>query len=88
MVLQYWHFAVLAAVAALVLWGLRASRRPTLFGLAALLVITSGWLLYTLVLEEPAINQEIEDVALIGLPAVLGLGLGVLAIKGTRGRRA
>jgi integral membrane sensor domain MASE1 len=88
MVLQYWHFAVLAALCALVLWGLRASRRTTLFGLAAILVIISGWLLYTLVLEESYLEHDMEDVALIGIPAVLGISLGVLAVKGTRSRRA
>jgi hypothetical protein len=88
MVLQYWHFAVLAGLVALVVWGLRASRRTTLFGLAALLVITGGWLLYTLVLEEPYLDQSVEDAALIGVPVVLGIGLGALALKGTRSRRA
>lgn len=88
MVLQYWHFAVLAGLVALVVWGLRASRRTTLFGLAAFLVITGGWLLYTLVLEEPYLDHGVEDAALIGVPVVLGIGLGALALKGTRSRRA
>lgn len=59
-----------------------------MFGLAALLVITGGWLLYTFVLEEPYLDHSVEDAALIGVPVVLGIGLGALALKGTRSRRA
>ncbi len=82
MVFQYWHLAVVAAFAALVVVGWRARRQPTLVILAALSLAVSGFLLWTLVLEEPFesdLNAKLDSVALIGVPAVLGVGLGVLA---------
>lgn len=92
MVFQYWHLVVVVALVALVVGAFRVSRQRTLLGLAAALVAISGFLLYTLVLEEQHLehdlNSWLEVLALIGIPAVLGVGLGMLAIKRTRGRRA
>jgi hypothetical protein len=86
MAFQYWHLAVVAAVVALVVWGLVAARRKALAVLAAALVLISGWLYYTLIVDEgPYIEHSFQDVALIGLPAVIGLGLGVLAARRASG---
>lgn len=88
MVPEYWHLAVIAALVALVVWGFRASRSRTMFGLAVTLLVISGWLLYTLVLEETGLefdlNSSLDTVAIIAIPAVLGTVLGLLAIKGLK----
>lgn len=92
MVFQYWHLAIPVALGALVVWGLRVARQATLLALAAALLAVSGFLLYTLVLEETNLqhdlNSQVEDAALIGVPAVLGLTFGVIALKRIMGRRA
>jgi uncharacterized membrane protein YedE/YeeE len=92
MVFAYWQPAVVVGLVALVGWGLRASRQRTLLGLAIALVIISGFLLYTLVLEEQHLDQDLngqlQTLAMIGIPAVLGLGLGALAVKRARSSRA
>ncbi|XVV15768.1 hypothetical protein ACQP2X_15910 [Actinoplanes sp. CA-131856] len=85
MVFHYWHLAVLAGMVALIVWALRVARRPALAVLAALLVVVSGLLFSTLVLDEEFVEHSPADIALIGLPAVLGLGLGALALKRTGG---
>ncbi len=91
MELQYWHFAVVVALVALVVWGLRASWQTTLVGLAGALLIISSLLFYTLVLDEEYLesdlNSRLDSVALIGIPALLGVGLGVFAFTRTRSRR-
>jgi len=90
MVFQYWHLAVVVVLAALVVWGLVASRRRTLFGLAAALLAFSGFALYTLVLDEPDLahdlNSRVEDLALIGLPAVAGVGIALAVMRAGRRR--
>ncbi|GLW27877.1 hypothetical protein [Actinoplanes regularis] len=84
MVFQYWHLLVAVVLTALVVWGLLVSRRRTLIGLAAALVALGGFALYTLVLDEPSLehdlNSRLEDLAFIGVPAVLGIGI-LLAVK-------
>ncbi|GIE86178.1 hypothetical protein [Actinoplanes regularis] len=84
MVFQYWHLLVAVVLTALVVWGLLVSRRRTLIGLAAALVALGGFALYTLVLDEPFLehdlNSRLEDLAFIGVPAVLGIGI-LLAVK-------
>lgn len=89
---QYWYLVVAVALVALVMWGFRVSRQRTLLGVAAALLAISGFLLYTLVLDEPSLEHDLDSRldawALIGIPAVLGVSLGVLAIKRTRSRRA
>jgi hypothetical protein len=91
MVFEYWHLAVAVVLAALVVWGLRASGRRTLLGLAAALLALSGFALYTLVLDEPSLghdlNSRLEDLAFIGIPAVVAVGI-VLAVMRAGGRRA
>ncbi|GLY08483.1 MULTISPECIES: hypothetical protein [Actinoplanes] len=85
---QYWYLAVVAAFLGLIVWGLVAARRKSMFGLAAALIAISGFLLWTLVLEETNIeydmNSIIDTVAMVGIPAVLGIGLGVFALKSRR----
>ncbi|BEL05941.1 hypothetical protein Q0Z83_041320 [Actinoplanes sichuanensis] len=93
MVLQWWHLAVVVAVGALIIWGVRVSRQRTLLGVAAALVVLSGFLLYTLVLEEEPylesdLNGQLETVALIGIPAILGVVLFVVALRRAGTRRA
>lgn len=92
MVFQYWHLVIPVALCALVVWGLRVTRQATLLGVAVTLLAVSGFLLYTLVLDEPNLghdlNSRIEDVAWIGVPAVLGLAFGVFAVKRIMSRRA
>jgi hypothetical protein len=91
MVFQSWHLVGVVLLAALVVWGLRVSRRRTLLGLAATLLALSGFALYTLVLDEPYLehdlNSRLEDVAFIGVPAVVAVGI-VLAVKRVGDRRA
>ena len=91
MVFQYWHLAVVVAVAALVVWGLKVSRRRTLLGLGTTLLALSGFALYTLVLDEPNLghdlNSRLEDLAFIGIPAVIGITL-MLAVKRSGSRQA
>ncbi|GIG90352.1 hypothetical protein [Plantactinospora endophytica] len=88
MVIQYWHLVVIVTLVALAGWGLRVARQRTLLGLAATLLLVSGFLLYTLVIEESAVENGVDDLALIGIPAVLGVGLGLLAVKHAKARRA
>lgn len=92
MVFQYWHLVVVVALGALVMWGFRVSPQRTLIGLAATLVAASGLLLYTLVLDEPYLESDLDSrldaLALIGIPAILGISLGVLVVKRARSRRA
>jgi len=92
MVFQYWYLVIPVALGALVVWGFRAARQTTLIALAAGLLAVSGFMLNTLVLDEPNLghdlNSRIEDVAWIGTPAVLGVVFGVLAVKGIMSRRA
>ncbi|RSM48490.1 hypothetical protein DMB66_46255 [Actinoplanes sp. ATCC 53533] len=87
---QYWQPAVLVVLGALVVWGLVVSRRKTLLGLAIALVTISGFLLYTLVLEESYLEQDtnaqLETVALVGIPAVLGVVFGVFSVRRTGDR--
>jgi hypothetical protein len=92
MAFQYWHLLVPAALLALIVWGFRAARQATLLTLALTLLATSGFLLNTLVLDEPSLNHDLnsvmDDAALIGIPAVLGAALGALAVKQIMSRRA
>jgi len=92
MVFQYWQLVIPVALGALVVWGLRAARQATLLGMGVTLLAVSGFLLYTLVLDEPNLehdlNSRIEDVAWIGMPAALGVAFGVLAVKQLMSRRA
>ena len=92
MVFQYWHLVVVVVLGALVGWSFRVSRQRALLGLAATLVALSGFLLYTLILDEPYLehdlNSRLDALALIGIPAILGVGLGLLAVKRHKSRRA
>jgi len=92
MMFQYWHLVIPAALGALVVWGLRVARQATLLGLAVTLLAVSGFLLHTLVLDEPYLqhdlNSRIADVAWIAAPAVLGMTFGVLAVKRIMSHRA
>ncbi|MEU4690521.1 hypothetical protein [Actinoplanes sp. NPDC023714] len=85
---QYWHLAVVAVLVALIVAGIRLARQKTLIGLAAALLAVSGFLLWTLVLEEDYTNQDLDgrldDVALIGGPALLAAGLILLAVRRRR----
>ncbi|BBH67914.1 hypothetical protein ACTI_45990 [Actinoplanes sp. OR16] len=85
---QNWHLAVVAVFAALIVAGIRLSRQKTLIGLAAALLAVSGFLLYTLVLEEDYASQDLngrlDDVALIGGPSLLAAGLILLAVRRRR----
>ncbi|WP_433789228.1 hypothetical protein [Actinoplanes sp. CA-252034] len=87
----FWQLAVIVALIAAAVWGYRTSQRATLAVTAAVLLITSGLLWYTLVLDEPYLesdaNSRLDAVALIGIPALLGAGAAVLAFRrtGTRG---
>lgn len=83
MAFQWWQLAVVVAVGALAVWGLRVARRPALLTLAAALAMVSGFLLYTLVLDEPYVEHDLGDVAFVVLPAVLAAGLGSLAFRRT-----
>jgi hypothetical protein len=91
MVFQYWHLVVAVVLAALVVWGLLVSRRGTLLGLAGILLAFSGFALYTLVLDEPDLghdlNSRLEDLAFIGVPAIIGISI-MLAVKRAGSRRA
>jgi len=92
MVFQYWHLVVAVVLGALVMWSFRVSRQRTLLGLAATLVIISFFLLYTLILDEPYLERDLDSrldaLGLIGIPAILGVGLGVLVVKRSRSRRS
>ncbi len=85
MVFEYWHLAVVAALVALIVWGLRVARNKAFAALAAGLLVISAWLLWTLVLEEAHLDQDltgqIETGAIIGIPALLGAGLAALAFR-------
>ncbi|MDI6102097.1 hypothetical protein QLQ12_26110 [Actinoplanes sp. NEAU-A12] len=87
---QIWQPVVLVALGALIVWGLLVSRRRTLLGLAIALVTISGFLLYTLVLEEAHLEQDLnaqlDVVALVGIPAILGVVSGVFALRRTGDR--
>ena len=89
---QYWQLVFPIALGAVVVWGLRNAREATLLGLAGTLLATSGLLLYTLILDEPYldpdVNSQVEDLALIGMPAALGVAFGVVGVKRLLGRRA
>jgi hypothetical protein len=90
MVFEYWHLGVLAALAGLIVWGVLVSRRRTMLALGVALIVLSGLLLHTLVLEEVHYEADgavsvLEDVAAIGIPAVAGLIMVVVAVG--RGRR-
>jgi hypothetical protein len=87
MVFQYWHLGVVAAVVAVVVWGMLVARRGTLIGLAVTLVIISGWLLYTLVLDEPYLDHDADTAVMIGTPAVVGVVFGLLAVRNPWARR-
>jgi hypothetical protein len=82
---EYWHLAVIGAVIALLVWGFRTARRTTLVVCAAVLTALSGFLLYTLVLEEPFLdsdlNSRLETGAMIGIPALLAVAFGFFAIR-------
>lgn len=92
MELKLWQLLVMVPVLAvagvLAVWAFRTSPRRALLGGAAALVAISGFLLYTLVLDEPSLghdlNSRLDEVGLIGVPAVLGVGLGVFAVRGRR----
>jgi hypothetical protein len=88
MVFQYWHLVAVVVLGVLVVWGFRVARHRAMLGLAATLVAISGFLLYTLVLDEPNLdhdlNSRLDELALIGIPAVVGVGLGLLAVLRTR----
>ncbi len=75
--------AALVFVAVLVL-AFRASPRAASVGFGALLLVVSGFLLWTLVLEEPFIAEDVnaqwDAAAMIGIPAVLGVGLGAFGL--------
>ncbi len=87
---HYWHLVVLVVLVALVGWGFRVARQRMLLASAVFLVAVSGWLLYTLVLEEVHLDQEgtREALAFVAVPAVAGVGLGALWVKRIRSRRA
>jgi hypothetical protein len=86
--LRYWHLAVVVALTALIVWGVRVARRTTVVVSAAILMVLSGWLFYTLVVDEAYLesdlNSRLDVVGLIGVPAALGVGLIVLAVRRTR----
>jgi hypothetical protein len=88
---QFLLVVVAVVLAALLVWGLLVSRRRTLLGLAAALVALSGFALYTLVLDEPYLendlNGRLDDLAFIGIPALLGVGI-LLAVRRSGGRGA
>ncbi|MBM2620451.1 hypothetical protein JIG36_33570 [Actinoplanes sp. LDG1-06] len=85
MQLELWYVVIAVALAGVVVWGFRASQWRTLAVLAALLLVVSGWLFFTLVLDETYVesdlNSRLDDVVLIGLPALAGIALGVLAFR-------
>jgi hypothetical protein len=82
---EYWHLAVVGAVIALLVWGWRTARRTTLIVCAVVLMALSGFLLYTLVLEEQFVesdlNSMLEAGAMIGIPALLAVAFGAFAIR-------
>jgi hypothetical protein len=88
---RYWQLVVVVALPGVVVWGLRTARRTALAVLAATLLIISGFQLYTLVLNEPYLepdaNSRLDAVALIGIPALLGAGSAVLALRHADSRR-
>ncbi|MEU4624787.1 hypothetical protein AB0G04_33050 [Actinoplanes sp. NPDC023801] len=88
---QYWHLGVVAAFVILVIVGMRVSTRRTLVGLGAALMLAAGFLFYTLILDEEYLdmdaNARLDAAALIGVPAVLGVGLVLLAVKRARRSR-
>jgi NADH:ubiquinone oxidoreductase subunit K len=90
MVLEYWHLAVVAALLALIGWGLRAARQTTLVVLAVTLLLISAFLLYTLVLEETHLesdlNAQVDAILIIATPALAGVALATLAIVRRRQR--
>ncbi|MBL7259287.1 hypothetical protein [Paractinoplanes lichenicola] len=63
-------------------------RHKTLAALALLLIVVSGWLAYTLILEEthlePDANSRLDSALLIGIPALLGVGLAIVALRRRR----
>lgn len=68
----------------------RDDRRPSgsilLSVLAALLLGVSAFLLYTLVLEEPYLVHGWNDAVIVGVPAVAGVVVAVLAVLARRSR--
>ena len=63
------------------------SHRPIWIALAAAAFLScSGFLFYTLILDEPYMKTELEEVVVIAVPGVIGLVLAVVAGMSTRRR--
>ncbi|GAB2574465.1 hypothetical protein Aab01nite_15630 [Paractinoplanes abujensis] len=88
MELQSWHLVVVVALAAAAVWAVRVAGQRALAVLAVAFVLVSGWLLNTLVLDEaylePDLNSRLDAALLIAAPALIGVGLGVLAVRRRR----
>lgn len=56
----------------------------TLLALAGVSAIVSGFLLYTLVLEEPYLEHSFDDAVIIGIPGVLAIALSAFACRPRR----
>ncbi|BAL88236.1 hypothetical protein AMIS_30160 [Actinoplanes missouriensis 431] len=82
---QYWQLAVVAAIVGLAVWAYRRSQRATLAVAAVVLLITSGLLFYTFVLDEPYLERDanglLDIAAWVGIPALLGIAAGALAVR-------
>lgn len=92
MISEYWHLLIPVVLGALIVWSLRAARPATVLGVAAALLVVSGWLVQTLILDELPhlardLNGTIDTAVWIGAPAILGVTLAVMGIRRIRGRR-
>jgi hypothetical protein len=90
MVVELWYLVALVALAGLVGWGLLVARRRMLAVVAVVLLAFSGFALHTLVLDEPYLDKDLngrlDDLAIIGIPAVAGIVIGVLLVAKRAGR--
>ncbi|SDS61749.1 hypothetical protein [Actinoplanes derwentensis] len=81
MELGFGPIAVALVVVLLVVLAFRKSSWSAAIGLGIALVLLSGFLLNTLILDEPYIekdlNSNLDSAALIGGSAVIGIALGV-----------
>lgn len=84
MVIGAGHVVAALVIVGLVVLAFWRAPRPAAFGLGAALLLLSLFLLNTLILDEPFVekdlNSNLDAAAMIGVPAVLGVALGVFGL--------